>query len=150
MFGGIIALVAALLFFMALSMRRGEKIATLEAVIAARPRVEEKTKLVRVSGPTRWLTRTIEKPGGERVIEKIRYVESSETRRESEHQETPACAPVAAPRWRYMGLEYAPLSQRSAARMGLSRGRFEISARHELPYAGRLEFAPWVGVGVHF
>ncbi len=53
--------------------------------------------------------------------------------------------------WRALVLEYAPRSKRTAARLDLDLGKsFRASARHELPFAGRLAFEPWVGVGVRF
>ena len=135
-------IVAALI---ALVLRQRERIAAQDAALAARPAVQDHVVIKRVQGPTRIEVRTIEKPGGERIVERIRYVESSSSERSNEHQETPAQAPVSK-RTRYLGLEYAPIQRRAAARAALDIGPVEISVRHEL----RLTFEPWVGVGYRF
>lgn len=86
-------LASAALALVALALHLGGRVKELEATLAARPKVEERVVYKRVQGPTRTEYRTIEKPGGERVVERIRYVERAEVSREAEHVETPSCAP---------------------------------------------------------
>lgn len=104
----ILALSVALLFFMALSARRGQRIATLEAVLAARPATEEQVRLVRVSGPIQWRTRIETKPGGEKIIERWRSAGPSEVREDRSHEETPACAPETPRKSRWASVTIAP------------------------------------------
>ena len=87
----------ALAFAVALCVRRGEKIALLES----HPIVDEHTVTRIVQGPTRTEYRTIEKPGGERIVERIKYVESRDVSMDTARTETPACpAQATSPRFR--------------------------------------------------
>src|SRR3990167_3991966 len=62
-------------FFIALCLRQRQKLAKLELVVSSKPMVEERVITKVVQGPTRTEYRTIEKPGGETIVERIVYVE---------------------------------------------------------------------------
>lgn len=85
----------------------GAKILRLQEQLAARPAVEERVVYKRVQGPVRVEVRTITKPGGEKVVERIRTVESVVVDTVTEHAEAPA-APR--PRNRYLGVGVDPLN----------------------------------------
>ena len=92
-------------------------IRSLQATIAAKPTTQDRVVTKTVQGPTRTEIRTIVKPGGERVEERIVYVESKTTERENEHSEKPA----ANRRSRYVGLGIDPLDyHRPTVRAGLN------------------------------
>ena len=82
-------------FFLALSLRQRERIAHLEAVAAAKPMVQERVVTKVIQGPTKTEYRTIDRPGVERIEERIVYVESKSTERASEHEERPVCPQAA-------------------------------------------------------
>lgn len=93
------------------------EIMRLRAIVQARPTVQDRVVTKTVQGPTRTEVRTIFKPGGERVEERIVYVESKTTEREKEHSEKPA----ANRRSRYVGLGLDPLDcHRPIVRAGLN------------------------------
>lgn len=81
-------------------------IRSLQATIAARPAVQDRIVTKTVQGPTRTEIRTIIKPGGERVEERIVYVASKTTEREKDHSEAPQ--PVRL-KTRYVGLSMTGL-----------------------------------------
>lgn len=70
--------VAAILFLVALCARQQER-------LAARPRVEEKVQIVRVSGPSRVVTKYLDG----KVVERVRTVESVRYEKVAERTETP-------------------------------------------------------------
>lgn len=89
----------------------------LRSLVASKPAVENKEVIRTVQGPTRTEIRTIIKPGGERVEERIVYVESKVTDRATEHSEIPAKDQ----RTRYFGLGINPLDYgRPTVRAGLT------------------------------
>jgi len=71
-----------------------------EILLAAKPKVEEKTRIVRVMGPVKIVERIREIPGGERIIERIteraaeRHVEETER-----HEEPLRLQPPRLNRW---------------------------------------------------
>ena len=82
------------------------------AIAEARPAIKERVIFKRVQGPTRVEVRTITKPGGEKIVERIRFVERSETSNRVEREETPICVSPdnrakAAP-WRYARVAFDP------------------------------------------
>lgn len=85
----------------------GAKIVRLQEQLAAKPAVVDRVVYKRVQGPTRVEVRTITKPGGETVVERIRTVESVIVDTVTEHAEAPA-APR--PRNRYLGVGVDPLN----------------------------------------
>lgn len=110
----ILALVVAL-FALAASVRHGFE---LQGVIDAKPTVQDRIITKTVQGPTRTEIRTIIRPGGERIEEKIVYVESKTTEREKEHSEAPAAVRL---KTRYVGLGINPQDYaRPIVRAGLT------------------------------
>jgi hypothetical protein len=84
------------------------------------------------------------------VIENEIISEGYRRHANTERHEEPAPLPKAS-KPLYAGLEYAPISKHTAARFSFTFDEWlELSARHELPFAGELHFEPWVGVGVRF
>lgn len=73
--------------------------------LAAKPMVQDRVVTKTVQGPTRVEVRTIIKPGGEKIVERVRTVESKTTERASEHVEVPACPRVPT---RYAGVGVTP------------------------------------------
>lgn len=92
----------------------GHRIVELNAMLDAKPEVSERIITRTVQGPTRTEVRTIVKPGGERVEERIVYVESKVTERDREHSESPS-APKR--RTRYLGIGVDPLDYARAPRI---------------------------------
>lgn len=94
--------VIALLLALFLNERR--KVAMRDAIIAARPAVEERVQLVRTEAPARVVTKYLEGKVVERVIER------GERRTETvkEHSERPACPAERRAPTRYVGVALAP------------------------------------------
>lgn len=90
----------------------------LQGVIASRPTVQDRVITKTIQGPTKTEVRTIVKPGGERIEERIVYVESKTTDRATEHSEAPAAVKL---KTRYIGLGINPQDyQRPTLRAGLT------------------------------
>lgn len=92
----------------------GHRITELNAELRARPATEERVVTRTVQGPTRTEVRTIVKPGGERIEERIVYVESKTTERDREFSSTPSAARA---RTRYLGIGVDPLDYARAPRI---------------------------------
>lgn len=120
----------------------GAKILRLQEQIAAKPAVEDRIIYKRVQGPIRVEVRTITKPGGEVVVERIRTVERVEIERENAHLEAPA-TPLARPRTRYLGLGVDPL--RYAALPRLRAGVTFFAGRLDAGVAYDARFSPVAG-----
>ena len=102
-------------------------IRSLRATIAARPTVQDRIITKTVQGPTKTEVRTIIKPGGERIEERIVYVESKVTDRATEHSEAPA--PIRL-KTRYAGVRVDLLDyERPTLRAGLTVwGTYDLGA----------------------
>lgn len=141
---GVIALLAMAL---ALSLERAHR---LEVALATRPKVEQRAAAVRQvqKAPGRTSKTTVRRPDGtvETSVVTDRGAELATTASVTERKETPVAVPQP---WRFAGAELAR-NRHTALRLGVSLWGIEFSARHELPYGGRLEFNPWVGVGVRW
>lgn len=102
--------VLALLF--ASWLRRGEKIAVLEAQLAAKPRVEFRDRVVEhkvvVKGPTHVVT--VQAPDGTKTTTVDRAPEtiSSDKDRDTQRVETPICPAPYRAKTRYAGVALAP------------------------------------------
>lgn len=101
--------------------------------LAAKPLVQDRVVTRTVQGPTRVEVRTITKPGGEKIVERVRTVESKVTDRASEHTETPACPRVPT---RYAGLGVSPgYWTRPRLSAGLTfGGRVDAGAFYDMRY----------------
>lgn len=86
-------------------LRRGERIATLEAFIAARPLISESAKRATdlKRGPVKVSRKTTILPDGTKTVESVREVASEErhTASETARVETPACPAPRRPKTRY-------------------------------------------------
>lgn len=133
---GEVALIASVLVILLLMSwtRRGEEIARLREALSAKPLVEERVKekvVTRVEkGPIRIETRTIERPGGERVVERVVYrdrvVTETGSERTAERQETAVCPAFAAPRtWALGG--GLDLRRRDRGAFGVSKSFGDLS-----------------------
>jgi hypothetical protein len=115
----------------------GAKIVRLQEQVDAKPAVQDRIVYRKVQGPTRIEVRTITKPGGEVIVEKIRIVEKVVVDRQTEYAEVPAgaLAPKKHPRWAY--LDFNPASRTPyvpvGARMGHDIGRGSIGAWYYAP-----------------
>lgn len=96
--------VVALALLCALFMNERRKVAVRDAIIAARPAVEDRVQLVRVEAPVKVVTKYLEGKVVERVIER------GERRTETvkEHSERPVCLPERRAPTRYVGVALAP------------------------------------------
>ncbi len=125
----------ALAFFIALCLRLDQKIHNLEVVISSRPATSERVVTRTVQGPTRVEYRTVEKPDGEKVTERIVSVASKEVDRDYNHEERPAC-PLAAPPHRFFaGARLDPRAGEPllslAPRVGINIGdRLDLAYSH--------------------
>lgn len=92
----------------------GAKILRLQEQLAARPEIDDHQSVRTVQGPTRTVYRTIEKPGGERIVERERTVESRVVETVIDHTEA-----LAAPRARnrYVGFGVDPLRYAALPRL---------------------------------
>lgn len=142
-----IALAAIAIFFAALAQRQSEKIDSLKAQLAAKPKIIEVEKIIYrdrvVKGPERIVTKTIVQPGGERVIEKIverdPIIIETVVEKEREHTETPICpAPARIPRW-IVGASVNPQTGRNGAELPILRGGVSLAGRLDLSYARDFE-----------
>lgn len=93
-----------IVFLAALFLNERGKVATRDAIIAARPAVEERTHIVRVEAPAKVITKYLEGKVVERTIER------GERRTEtgSERSERPACPAERRAPTRYIGVALAP------------------------------------------
>lgn len=84
----------------ALAKRQQEQIGGLKARLEMKPAVVERETVKTVQGPVRVVEKIVEKPGGERVIEREIIREVKVTEKGSEHIEAPVCpAQKPAKRW---------------------------------------------------
>lgn len=88
----------------------GAKIVRQQEQLAAKPAIQERVVYRKVQGPTRTEVRTITKPGGEVVRERIRVVEKVEIDTMTEYVEVPVGALAPKKRTRYVGLGVDPLN----------------------------------------
>lgn len=129
-------LAAAAVFFFAAWLRRGERVASLEATLAARPQINDarKASLDVKRGPVKIIRKTTVAPDGTKTTEQSREVAAEErhSAQESDHQEKPAC-PAAAPAPRYLaGFVIDPRSAVPA---------LSIAPRVGITIGGRLDLA---------
>ena len=115
----------------------GAKILRLQEALAVKPRVENRVVTRTVQGPTRVEVRTITKPGGETIVERIRYTESKTTDKAVEHIEAPVFAPLARPRTRYAGLVIDPLRYAALPRLRAGLTMFKGSVDLGVSYDWR-------------
>jgi len=132
----IILLVVLLLALIAL----GKKDAEYRELLASKAKVEVrevvKTKIVRVSGPERVTTRTIFRPGGVKVITRVRESDGSTTTtgKESDiaRSESPTCPQAQAKRWYLGGGVNAMDREDWSARGGITLfDRFDVGYRFQ-------------------
>ena len=88
----------------------GAKIVRQQEQLDAKPAVQDRVVYRKVQGPTRVEVRTITKPGGEVIVERIRVVEKVEIERQTEYVEVPAHVLAPKKRTRYVGLGVDPLN----------------------------------------
>jgi hypothetical protein len=121
-FETILALSAALVFFVALSARRGQRIAVLETTLAAKPRIEFRDRIVEkrvdVKGPVHIVK--VEALDGSKTTTVDRSPETVTTdkNRDTAHTETPVCPPPGAQktRWGHVTLDPERLPNPDAVR----------------------------------
>jgi len=129
--------VVALVIMGVLLAGAGAKILRLQEQLDAKPAVEDRIVYRRVQGPTRVEVRTIIKPGGEKIVERIRVVEKVEVERETAHAEVPShvLAPKKHPRWAY--LDFNPAARAPyipvGARLGMDISRVGVGAWYYHP-----------------
>lgn len=102
-------------------------IRNLQGALAAKPTVQDRIITKTIQGPTKTEVRTIVKPGGERIEERIVYVESKTTERENEHSEAPQGIKL---KTRYAGVRVDLLDyERPTLRAGLTVwGTYDLGA----------------------
>lgn len=128
-------LASAALALVALALHLAGRVRELEAVIAAKPRIEEKIVYKRIQGPTRTEVRTIERPGGERIVERIKYVERAEVSKDTEHTETPVAAPFAKrTRWIHGTIDPVLLAPRAASAGLTLWNRIDVGGGYDWRY----------------
>lgn len=99
--GKLVLVIAILVVFLIASVAR---VRNLQTQLAAKPITQDRIVTRTVTGPTRIEIRTITKPGGEVIVERIQTVESKVEETGKAHEEIP----VAIPRTRYVGLGIDP------------------------------------------
>jgi len=75
------------------------KIKRLEVALAQPPKIEEKIVTKTIIGPTRTVERIIEKPGGEKIVERTIYREKEEIGTELERKQEPGQVSIRANRY---------------------------------------------------
>jgi len=88
----------------------GAKIVRQQEQLDAKPAVTERVVYRKVQGPTRVEVRTITKPDGEKIVERIRVVEKVEIDTMTEYVEVPVGALAPKKRTRYLGIGVDPLN----------------------------------------
>lgn len=142
----------ALVLLFASWLRRGEKIAALEAQLAARPSVEshKRSETKKRTGPKRTETRTTISPDGTKTIDRVETIESQETntRAESESISKPVQA-YTTPRW-LVGAATSPLdrSALSAFAGATIGGRLDLTVGWD--FYGESKTRPRIGAAWRF
>lgn len=114
-------LLGTALLLLALVSHQDGTIRSLRATLEARPAIQERVVTRTIQGPTLVKWRTVTKPGGEKVVEKVRYVESRARSNETEHEETPVCEAQRPVKRGYVGFAAGPFMMRATrARAGLT------------------------------
>jgi hypothetical protein len=137
---------------LAVCKRQNEKIGHLKALLEQEPIVLDRVVTKTVEGPVRIVEKIIEKPGGEKIVERVITREVVVKEAASEHSEAPACPAVkAAPRW-IVGASVDPIGAQGWRNTALIRGgvtlggRLDLTVGHSVTGPNRSE----VGVGVRF
>lgn len=138
------ALIAAL-FIM---NTQDQDIERLEALLSAKPLVEEKLVTKIVEGPVKIVEKIIEKPGGEKIVERIITKEVVVKDSASSHVETPVCWSAPAPRWIFAAsVDPRKVQQGPMLKGGTTiKNRLDLFAGHSVMGPNRAE----VGVGIRF
>ena len=133
----IIGLVAFAMLFMSWQ-RRGEAIKTRDAIIAAKPLIEEHVREVRVEGPVRIVEKIVKQADGACTIERVTERAEVTTSREAERKETPICLPPAvAKTWAIGGGVNLRHRDRGSVGVSKSLGDLSIGLSHALGSGAR-------------
>lgn len=120
----LIAGLIAALFLSAIKIKR------LELALAQPPKIEERIVTNTIIGPTRTIEKIVEKPGGERVIERIIYREKEVTSNSTERIQEPGQQAIRLNRY-LIGASLYPLE---AGRPLSLHGGYSFSNRLDLLY----------------
>jgi len=118
--------VVAFVLLFASWLRRGEAIKTRDAIIAAKPMVEERVREVKVEGPVRVVEKIVKGADGSCSIERTTDRGEVTTSREADRKETPICLPTPAGKtWAIGG--GLDLRRRDRGTVGLSKSYGDLS-----------------------
>lgn len=134
----LLGLVAFVLLF-ASWQRRGEAIKTRDAIIAAKPMIEERVKEVRIEGPVRVVEKIVKSADGACTIERTTERAEVRTERAAEHMERPVCpAPDRIKTWAVGG--GLNLRHRDRGSVGLSKsfGDLGLGLSHDVGAGAKL------------
>lgn len=133
----LIGIIAFVLLF-ASWLRRGEAIKTRDAVIAAKPTIEERIVEKRIEGPVRVVEKIIKSADGACSIERVTERGPVVIERAAEHTERPVCAStIAVKTWAVGGALDLQRRDRGSAGISKSFGNISFGFSHDL------------GVGAH-